>query len=51
MIAAHIAAEANRPLPIGLSLNKNIYKALHREGRALGIEAARIAKRRAFCEA
>jgi hypothetical protein len=31
MIADHIAAEANRPPSIGLSLNKNIYKALHRD--------------------
>ncbi len=35
-------AGEERPPVIGLSLNRNIYKALHREARALGISTASL---------
>jgi hypothetical protein len=37
-----LTADANRPPPIGLALNKSIYQALHREARALGISTAAL---------
>jgi len=39
--AGHEAAK-ERPSAIGLSFNRNLYKALHREARTLGISTAAL---------
>ena len=41
---ANNARETDKALPraIGLSLNKNLYRALHREARAFGISTAAL---------